>query len=60
MTEKAPAISREIIEYLERVFADRCPKLGTAPEQVWFDAGAAHVARHLRKVYESQLHNIMR
>jgi hypothetical protein len=62
MPEKtpAPAISKEIVEYLERVFRDRCPELGTSPEQVWYEAGAVSVVRHLRKVYETQVHNVMR
>lgn len=49
-----PSVSKELLDYLARVFPDRSPKLGTTQEEVWFAAGAAQVSRHLTSLYNEQ------
>lgn len=56
---RLPVVDEDLLDYLERMFPDRCPKLEDDQNTVWFKAGAASVARHLRAVYEQQNENIL-
>ena len=57
---RLPRIDGDLLDYLERMFPDRCPNLDQDNNTVWFRAGAASVARHLRAVYEQQNENILK
>ena len=59
MESKLPVIDQALLDYLERMFPDRCPDINNDMSVVWFKAGAASVARHLRAVYEQQNENIL-
>lgn len=52
--DKKPYVSKELLDYLARVFPDRCAKLGQSDQEVWFAAGAAQVSRHLTSVFNDQ------
>lgn len=56
---RLPVIDEALLDYLERMFPDRCPNIEDDENTVWFKAGAASVARHLRAVYEQQNENIL-
>lgn len=56
---RLPVIDEALLDYLERMFPDRCPNLEDDENTVWFKAGAASVARHLRAVHEQQNENIL-
>lgn len=50
-----PAISRELIEYLERICPDRAPRLDADERKIWFEAGKVDLVNHLRLIHEQQI-----
>ena len=58
-SSKLPVIDEHLLDYIERMFPDRCPNIDNDTKEVWFKAGSASVARHLRAVYEQQNENIL-
>nr|WP_140393679.1 hypothetical protein [Nitrospira cf. moscoviensis SBR1015] len=53
----APVISLDVVKYLETVFPDKAgERKDTAEDRLW-KCAQAHVARHLRTVYEEQTKN---
>lgn len=58
-SSQLPVINEALLDYLERMFPDRCPNIDNETKEVWFKSGAASVARHLRAVYEQQNENIL-
>lgn len=59
MVSKLPVVDEPLLDYVERMFPDRCPTLEDDEKTVWFKAGAASVARHLRAVHNQQNENIL-
>lgn len=52
---KVPNLSEKMVEALERLFPNKCPKLELTDREVWFKAGQASVAEFLRAEYKRQL-----
>lgn len=59
MVSRLPIVDEPLLDYVERMFPDRSPTLEDDEKTVWFKAGAASVARHLRAVHEQQNENIL-
>lgn len=57
--ERTPAVSKELLAFLDRVFPDRCPTLDMSDRQIWMAAGASNVVRCLRKAYEEQSNRVL-
>lgn len=57
---KAPYITNELIEYLDCIYKDKCPDIKLSDRQIWFDAGAVSVVRHLKHLKERQDENILK
>lgn len=57
--EKAPAVSRELLEHLTRHYPDRAPDPKDSNRTVWMKAGQAELIRHLRKLHEDQSKNAL-
>jgi len=58
MERTFPAVSPALVEALEELFPDRCPKLHASDREVWYHAGEAHVVEFLRMKLEEQKENI--
>ena len=58
--DKTPAISRLLVEHLERLYPDRSPDPSTPDRKVWVDAGAVQVVRYLRRVLTQQEQNTLK
>lgn len=56
---KLPQVSLELIEYLERIYPDSSPTLGTPMDHVWFNSGKVAVVRHLRSVFDEQNETVL-
>jgi hypothetical protein len=54
MSQPAPHISKELVEWLERLFPSRCPREIESSRRIWMNAGANEVVRKLRNVYDEQ------
>lgn len=52
-------VPKELLEHLEKVFPDKCPKLSMSDREVWIAVGAATVVRSLRSMYQKQAKQAM-
>lgn len=50
-----PPVTKELVDWVEKTFPDRCPDAGMTDREVWLAAGAAKVARKLRQIHEELL-----
>lgn len=57
-TRRIPAFSKELVEWLEATFRDRCPTVEMTDREVWIAAGSAQVVRKVRVEYERQFNNL--
>lgn len=53
-TPKKPLVTKELIEYLERNFPNRCPSPTDTDREVWMAVGAVRVVKNLQNLYETQ------
>jgi len=49
-----PAVPKALLEWLSKVYPDRCPRPEDSSREVWMAAGRADVVRKLRAAYEDQ------
>ena len=54
-----PAVSPELIEYLEHICPEAAPDISALDRQIWFDAGRVSLVRHLRRLFEDQNTSIL-
>ena len=52
--DSTPAISKGLVEWLSKLFPDRCPDPEMSDRQVWMAAGAAQVVRKLKHEFDNQ------
>lgn len=52
--DSTPLISKGLVEWLSKVFPDRCPTAEMSDRQVWMAAGAAQVVRKLAHEHDTQ------
>lgn len=57
--QPTPPVSRELVEYLEKLYPDRAPKYGADSETIWMDVGSVRVVRKLRSLFEKQTNNVL-
>lgn len=55
-----PKVSPELIEYLERIYPDRLPSLGTPEKEIWYEVGRVAVVRHLRSIFDEQNQTVLK
>jgi hypothetical protein len=56
---RPPPVSKEILEWLERLFPDRAPDLKHSTDEIRFRSGQVSVVRKLRSEYEAQTKNAL-
>lgn len=54
LPQECPPIPAALIEWLERVYPDRCARPDMAERAVWIEAGSAQVVRRLRLEFDRQ------
>jgi hypothetical protein len=57
VSQQAPPIPLNLVEYLERIFPDKAPSLVDPLDTIRFKSGQVAVVRHLRAQYEDQVKN---
>ncbi len=55
MPERIPEISEELINWLDELFPNKCPRLSDGERKIWFDAGCAFVVQFLKSKREEIL-----
>jgi hypothetical protein len=49
-----PVVPKDLLEYLEKCFPNRAPKIDTSVRQVWAAVGRQDVIEHLRFLFNRQ------
>jgi hypothetical protein len=49
-----PPIPRDLVEWLDRTYPERCPSTGDTLEDIWRYAGARHLVRALLAEHQRQ------
>jgi hypothetical protein len=60
VTPKAlPPVPRELVDFLDKAFPDRCPDISVTEKDVWFTAGQVSVVRKLKQILAQHEQNIV-
>lgn len=54
----APLIDPKLIDWLDKLWPERCPEEGDSDRQIWIAVGARKVVRRLRQELQRQEENI--
>lgn len=54
-----PLVTRQLLDYLQRLFPDKAPELTDTDREIWFHRGSADVVRHLEQLLFQQEENIL-
>lgn len=54
-----PQITDGLLQYLERVYPDKCPEPNETDREIWMNRGAVGVVRHLRMLHKEQRENML-
>jgi hypothetical protein len=54
-----PHISQELLQYLDRIYPDKCASFSEDIERIRYKSGQRSVYEHLKTVYEKQNKNIL-
>ena len=54
-----PSIDPAVVNWLEKVFPNRAPRIQMSEKEVWFTAGQAHVVEFLREHLKRQSENLL-
>jgi hypothetical protein len=54
MAQPPPTITPPLLEFLQRLFPDRCPTIDMTDRVVWFAAGQASVVKKLAAIRREQ------
>ena len=50
-----PALSKDLIDKLDKLYPDKCPLLTDDDRMVWFKVGQRSVITFLKQIYDEQL-----
>ena len=50
-----PALSKDLIDKLDKQYPDKCPLLTDDDRMVWFKVGQRSVINYLQQIYDEQL-----
>jgi len=59
IVDKQPIITKDLIEYFDRIYPDVSPEMTVSDREVWFKRGAVDVVRHMKGIFEDQQDNIL-
>jgi len=59
IVDKQPIITKDLIEYFDRIYPDVSPELTISDREVWFKRGSVDVVRHMKGIFEDQQDNIL-
>ena len=50
-----PALSKDLIDKLDKLYPDKCPLLTDDDRLVWFKVGQRSVINYLQQIYDEQI-----
>lgn len=54
-----PKIPKDLLDYLEQQFPERCPDPKWDDRKIWREVGKREVVRFLKRLYDEQNENIL-
>jgi hypothetical protein len=54
MNDRIPHVELRLVDYIDKLFPDRCPNEADSERGIWLAAGAVRVVKKLRQIAESQ------
>jgi hypothetical protein len=52
--DKQPYIEKDLIEWLEQAYPERCPNINDPERAIWLYAGRREMVKVLRAIYQTQ------
>lgn len=49
----------DVVDFLDKLFPNRCPKETDTEREIWIAAGAARVVKKLRQIAETQINGVL-
>jgi hypothetical protein len=50
-----PALSKDLIDKLDKLYPDKCPLLTDDDRMIWYKSGQRSVINYLQQIYDEQL-----
>ena len=50
-----PALSKDLIDKLDKLYPDKCPLLTDDDRMIWYKTGQRSVINYLQQIYDEQL-----
>ena len=55
-----PHVSKELLEYMNQIFPDRCPDITDPDRKIWVNVGKRETFNHFQRLYKKQQDNILK
>tara|TARA_S200002703_G_scaffold4693_1_gene5800 strand:+ start:3238 stop:3441 length:204 start_codon:yes stop_codon:yes gene_type:complete len=55
-----PHVSKELLDYMNQIFPDKCPDVLDTERKIWVNAGKRQAYEHFQKLHEKQQKNILK
>jgi len=50
-----PLITEELLNYLEKMFPEKCAELKQSEREIFYQSGQRSVVKHIREIFKNQL-----
>ena len=50
-----PALSKDLIDKLDKLYPDKCPLLTDDDRMIWYKSGQRSVINYLQQIYDEQI-----
>ena len=57
---KIPSFTKEQVEYLNKLWPEKCPEKSQSDREIWTYVGSRHVVRHINSLYETQMERALK
>jgi hypothetical protein len=52
---QTPSFTKEQVEYLNKLWPEKCPEKSMSDREIWIAVGCRHVVRHINHLFEQQI-----
>jgi len=54
-----PHVSKELLEYMNKMFPDKCPDVTDTERKIWVNVGKREAFNHFQRLFKKQQDNII-
>jgi hypothetical protein len=55
-----PHVSKELLEYMNQMFPDKCPDVTDTERKIWVNVGKREAFNHFQRLFKKQQDNIIK